>query len=185
MQTMKYFSAWKIFIHACKPYAIYSKPNTQGQISILYESTYKVPRRGKSIVTDWVQEKGMSEDEMFEWHHQLDGHESEQTWGDSEGQGSLLRCNPPGHKELDTTQRLYNNNTETESRMALDRGGGDGELRLVGTEFQFGKMQKFWRWIEVMVSQRSEYMNILIGIIPWHKNTKNTYICICVCVFPP
>ena len=48
---------------------------------------------------------------MFEWHHQLDGHESEQTWGDGEGQGSLLCCNPPGHKELDTTQRLYNNNT--------------------------------------------------------------------------
>ena len=145
----------------CKPYATYSKPNTKRQISIRYESTYKVPRRGKSIVTDWVQEKGMTEDEMFVWHRQLDGHESEQTWGDGEGQGSLLCCNPPGHKELDTTQRLYNNNTETESRMALARGGGDREWRLVGTEFQFGKMQKFWRWIEVMVSQRSEYMNIL------------------------
>ena len=31
----------------------------------------------------------MTEDEMVEWHHQLNGHEFEQTSGDSEGQGSL------------------------------------------------------------------------------------------------
>ena len=29
------------------------------------------------------------EDEMVGWHHQLNGHESEQTLGDSEGQRSL------------------------------------------------------------------------------------------------
>ena len=27
---------------------------------------------------------------MAEWHHQLDGHEFEQTPGDGEGQGSLV-----------------------------------------------------------------------------------------------
>ena len=26
---------------------------------------------------DWGQEKGATEDEMAEWHHQLDGHEFE------------------------------------------------------------------------------------------------------------
>ena len=31
----------------------------------------------------------MTENEMVGWHHRLDGHESEQTPGDSEGQGSL------------------------------------------------------------------------------------------------
>ena len=31
----------------------------------------------------------MIEDEMVGWHHQLNGHELEQTLGDSEGQGSL------------------------------------------------------------------------------------------------
>ena len=31
----------------------------------------------------------MTEDEMVRWHHQLNGHEFEQTLGDSEGQGSL------------------------------------------------------------------------------------------------
>ena len=48
----------------------------------------------------------MTEDEMVEWHHRLNGHEFEQTPGDSEGQESLERCSPQGHKELDMTQRL-------------------------------------------------------------------------------
>ena len=39
---------------------------------------------------DWRQEeKGATEDEMVGWNHQLDGHESVQTPGDSEGQGSM------------------------------------------------------------------------------------------------
>ena len=32
----------------------------------------------------------MTEDEMVGWHHQLNGHEFEQTLGDGEGQGSLV-----------------------------------------------------------------------------------------------
>ena len=41
---------------------------------------------------DWGQEeKVVIEDEMVEWHHRLNGHESEGTPGDSEGQGSLLQ----------------------------------------------------------------------------------------------
>ena len=35
---------------------------------------------------------GTTEDEMVGWHHQLSGHEFEQTTGDSEGQGSLVCC---------------------------------------------------------------------------------------------
>ena len=39
---------------------------------------------------DWGQEeKCMTENEIVGWHHQLNGHEFEQTPGDSEGQGSL------------------------------------------------------------------------------------------------
>ena len=43
----------------------------------------------------------MTEDDMVGWHHQLNGHEIEQTLGDSEGPGSLACCSPWGHKELD------------------------------------------------------------------------------------
>ena len=37
---------------------------------------------------------------------QLDGHEFEQTPGDGEGRGSLVRCSPRDYKELDMTERL-------------------------------------------------------------------------------
>ena len=47
---------------------------------------------------DWGQEKGATEDEMVGWHHRLNGHESEQTPGDSEGQGSLECCSSWGHR---------------------------------------------------------------------------------------
>ena len=36
----------------------------------------------------------------------LNGHEFEQTLGDSEGQGSLACCSPWGHKEWDMTELL-------------------------------------------------------------------------------
>ena len=43
---------------------------------------------------------------MAGWHHQFNGHEFEQTPGDSEGQGSLVCCSPWTYKELDMTERL-------------------------------------------------------------------------------
>ena len=55
-----------------------------------------------------AEEKGTTEDEMVGWHHQLTGHEFEQTLGDSEGQGSLACCSPRGCKESDTTEWLNN-----------------------------------------------------------------------------
>ena len=48
----------------------------------------------------------MTEDEMDGWHHQLDGHEFEQTLRVGEGQGSLACCSLWGCKELDMTERL-------------------------------------------------------------------------------
>ena len=52
----------------------------------------------------------MTDDEMVGLHHQLDGHEFQQTLRDSEGQRSLMCCSPRGCKELDMTERLNNNN---------------------------------------------------------------------------
>ena len=49
----------------------------------------KNPDAGK----DWRREnKGMTEDEMVGWHHQLDGHEFEQAQEVGDGQGSLACC---------------------------------------------------------------------------------------------
>ena len=45
----------------------------------------------------------MTEDKMVGWHHKLNGHEFEQTLGDSEGQGSLACCCSWGRKESGRT----------------------------------------------------------------------------------
>ena len=64
---------------------------------------WKAPDAGR----DWGQEeKGMTEDEMVGWHHQLNGHEFEQVLGVGDGQRGLACCSPWGHKESDTTERL-------------------------------------------------------------------------------
>ena len=36
----------------------------------------------------------MTEDDIVGWHHQFNGHDSEQTPGDSEGQERLTCCSP-------------------------------------------------------------------------------------------
>ena len=43
----------------------------------------------------------MTDDEKVGRHHRLNGHEFEQTPGDSDGQGSLVCCSSWGHNELD------------------------------------------------------------------------------------
>ena len=43
---------------------------------------------------------------MIGLHHQLNGHEFEQTPRDGEAQRSLVCCSPWDRKELDTTERL-------------------------------------------------------------------------------
>ena len=56
-------------------------------------------------------EKGTTEDETVEWHHQLNGRKFEQALGDGEGQRRLAVLQSMGHKELDRTERLNNNNS--------------------------------------------------------------------------
>ena len=64
----------------------------------------KTPMLGKIVCRQ--EKKGMTDDEMVGWHHQLDGHEFEQAPGVGEGQGSLVCCSPRGRKESDMTKRL-------------------------------------------------------------------------------
>ena len=74
--------------------------------------TGKDPDAGKDCGQE---EKGVTEGQMVGWHHQLYGHDFEQSPGSSEGQGSLACCSPGGRKGLDTPECLnnynnYNNN---------------------------------------------------------------------------
>ena len=40
---------------------------------------------------------------MIGWHHQLTGHEFEETLRNNKGGGSLVCCSPRGRRELDKT----------------------------------------------------------------------------------
>ena len=71
-------------------------------------------RQSQTVRCNWATEhahtsslpqgkKGMTEDKMVRWHHQLNRHECEQALGDGEGQGSLACCSPWGCKESDMT----------------------------------------------------------------------------------
>ena len=57
----------------------------------------------------------MTEDEMVGWYHQLNGHESEQTLGDGEGQGRLGMLQSMGSQrvghDLVTEQQVLNQST--------------------------------------------------------------------------
>ena len=82
------------------------RTDAEADASILWSPDAKSQLTGKDsdAVKDGGQEvEGTTEEEMVRLHHWLNGHEFEQIPGDSEGQGSLVCCNPWGHKELDTT----------------------------------------------------------------------------------
>ena len=64
--------------------------------------TRKKPYAGQVWTQD---EKGMTEDEMVEWHHWLKENEFEQALEDGK-QGSLACYSPWGLKESDTTEGL-------------------------------------------------------------------------------
>ena len=49
-----------------------------------------------SLLTPIRKDPEVAEDEMVRWHHQLNGHKSEQTLGSGEGQGSLACCSSWG-----------------------------------------------------------------------------------------
>ena len=67
----------------------------------------------------------MREDEMAGWHHRHSGHESEQTPGDSEGQGSLLQF-------MGSQRAGHNLATEQKLKMIdIQHGGGLSPLEVM------------------------------------------------------
>ena len=83
------------------------RTNAEAETPILWPPDMKswLIRKDRDAGKDWRQEeKGVTENEMVGWHHWLNGHEFEQTPGDSDGQGSLACCSPQGCKESDTTE---------------------------------------------------------------------------------
>ena len=80
---------------------------TEARILWPLDAKSRLIRKDPDAGKDWRREKkGMTEVEMFGWHHRLDGREFEQALGDGDGQGSLECCSQGGCKELEMTERL-------------------------------------------------------------------------------
>ena len=90
-------------------WVFFGRTDDKAETPILWPPHAKSWFIGKDYDTkrDWGQEeKGMTEDEMAGWHHQLDGHEFEWTPGDDDGQGGLACCDSWVRKESDMTEWL-------------------------------------------------------------------------------
>ena len=95
-----------------QPWIFIGRTSAEAEALILWQPDAKNWLTGKDpdARKDWRQEeKGTTEDEMFGWHHQLNGHEFEQAPRDGERQGSLVCYSPCSCKELDMTEWLNNN----------------------------------------------------------------------------
>ena len=90
-----------------QPWIFFRRTDAKAKAPIFWLSdaksqlTEKDPDAGKDR---GQKEKGETENEMVGWHHPLNGHESEQSPGDDEGQGNLACCSPWCCKESDTTE---------------------------------------------------------------------------------
>ena len=88
-----------------QPWIFIGRADVEAEAPILWPPDVKSQLTGKDpdAGKDWEQEKDLTEDEMVGWHPRLNGHDFEQTLGDSEGQGSLACSIPWGCKESDMT----------------------------------------------------------------------------------
>ena len=77
--------------------------------------------------------------------------------------------------------------TATEVRMVVDRGWGEKGLRschLMGIEFQFCKMENFWRWVAQQCElyctvdlKMAKMVNFILCVF-YHEFLKSTVDCI-------
>ena len=86
-----------------QPWIFIGRTDAEAEAPILWPPDEKSWLTGKDPHAGEDQrqkEKGMTEGEMVRCHHWLNGHESDQTLGDREGQGSLACCSPWGQQRI-------------------------------------------------------------------------------------
>ena len=80
-----------------KPWILIARTDAEASILWPPDAKSQLIVKAPDARKDWGQEdKGMTEDEVVGWRHWLNGCESEQTLGHSEGQGNLACCSPWG-----------------------------------------------------------------------------------------
>ena len=117
---------------------------------------------------------------MAGWHHQLDGHESEQAPGVGDGQGGLACCIPWGRKESDMTEQLSG------TELKVSGNGLPSWLRQEriclqcsrpGFDRWVGKIPWRREWLPTPIFLPREFhgQRSLVGYSPWgHKELDRT-----------
>ena len=87
-----------------QPWIFIGRTDVEAEAPVPDAKSYLI-RKDPDAEKDWRQEEmGMTEDKMFGWRHQLNGHDFEQAPGDGEGQWNMTVGGPCSHKELDMNE---------------------------------------------------------------------------------
>ena len=84
-----------------QPWIFIRGTDAEAEAPILWPSEEKSRFIEKTLMLEKIEgrrRRGATENEIVGWHHWLNGHEFEQTPGQSEGQGSLVCCSPWGSR---------------------------------------------------------------------------------------
>ena len=101
-------------------YSLEGLMDAEAETPILWSPDAKTWLIGKDAGKDWRQEdKGMPEDPMVGWHHQLHEHEFEQALRVGDEQGSLACYSPWGCKESDMTELNWTENCKGKIKVWL------------------------------------------------------------------
>ena len=87
----------------------WSRNDAEAETPVLWPPHAKSWLTGKTLMLGGIggrRRKGRQRMRWLDWHHWLDGRESEWTLGVGDGQGGLACYDPSGHKESDMTERL-------------------------------------------------------------------------------
>ena len=130
-----------------KPWIFIGRTDAEAKAPILWPKSW-FSGKDSDAGKDWGQ--GVTEDEMVERHHQ---HESEQTLGDREGQGSLVCCHSWGCKELDMTEWLNSSNMK-QREIAIGKYSWLLEERLLKHDLFLTHKRKEWICLPQMMTQK-------------------------------
>ena len=91
-----------------QPWIFIRRTDAEDETPILWPPDVKSWLIGKDpdAGEDWGQEKGVTENEMIGWHCWLNGNETEQTVGHSEGQGKQSCRSPWSCRELGMAKQM-------------------------------------------------------------------------------
>ena len=123
--SVMYWSAGSTKIDWCWCQRKINEGNAGGTVSVSYRCFNKLPQVEFKTRNTVSHSSG--------WHHWLKRHESEQTPGGSEGQGSLESCSHWGCNESDTTEQQH---------------------------FCWSEVQHYYHWTEIGVSRANSRQKI-------------------------